>query len=1531
MILKNGYFNVSTMTGSVTKLTVKFKDGTKETITSGSKSSSISLLDKNGAALAIDKIKTGTKVVINCTKGAAEIQEISGTVSCKENTGWVVNIEKWTNRDKAEQSFIRVVVKTNNKEVEAPFKIGVKKGSIEIRKQGITKWDEKNLKAQNPVALSASYKIYCVNNEKWIKGDANGVKTYVDEIEDASIYKTNVNKGKIMSITINNLTAGYRYNIYEVDVDGEEYKDSRGSPRIVDVAWSYSDEIGDAKTWRRDDGQTDLLSWDDGERGIPGFGGVFVSLTDRLKEVTVRNIIVPKEDIGITINKKDSKTNQLINGVELQLYKKDYGWLDGVAKGDKDYIEDYSSAGTYVTGIDGDSENDGKISLKNLTVGTYYIYESNTKLPYDLNYQRTKYPDSADPNEFAGKDEYSNIVYLGQIELKEEDKGKTIDNITYDQYALNTKLTILKKDGTLENVVLSGTKIKIFVDGQGWVKQTEDTVYNYETYENATEFITDNDGKIELENIPYETYYIFETEVANKKYYNIKEQDGYHKTEDEQGKPIPGINEFPENADWVYLGNATIKESAEEIQFNAKNEAYVSLKGKVWEDISADKYKTSGDNVYKNLNDILKKDIRVNLYNANDEIIAFTQTNDNGEYEFRYKGEQNKTEEQIKDEDKLTYWEMASCYVEFIYDNKNYVVVDPFVGEDKTINSKAIEENMIQQSNEIDELKDEKLSGTDTEKNLPGRAVTYKGGRNLTFNEIIENANDENKDLNTTSLIGYYNEETYTIEDINLGIIEKIKPEIYVGENLEYVKILMNGYTYTYKYGDTEILNSQLKYVPTVEKQKNKHDFFAKLYPTDVAYNIANDTDELKVYAVYSVGVKNNTTVHIDDIYNEQNLYLSELKTIYDSNRFELSKAQIGMNQEENKQFNLWNDSGDGVTYNINAEEKDGNVFANGIVENETKTTYIQFRLKDDIVRRILTNPDSIDNTKTATQVYGKGYHEYLRTDNVWVDNKDVIAFLGAKGKDEYARTNEKGEKYYVHKSDECEDYSSALGLKFTLGEDRKISGIVFEDKDENVNDAERIGNGKFDDDEIKIKDVVVTLLNESLNVTKLYHTENKTTNVQDAIVISNDGTYELSGVVPGKYYLQFTYGNGRTVYKDLNGNDIEIATSKINGENTSINPKLYKSTILTGNAKNSNDEKWFLNDIGQNYSVATDLDNIINSRIGNGVNNLATELNYKYENEGNTNEVINARSPKIDVNIENTDKKIGAYDDNTIPKECTGMSFGIIERPRVNIVLEKTIKNIKLTLQNGTTVINGNPEDNTVSPYLSSIGPGNAKIEIDPSYIYGSNAVVTYSLQAHNRSEIDYATSDYYKYGTKTSDSTPVSTTVTKIVDYLNNQNASYENQSESVTTHVETLEHPEEYFSQEAIDENKNYKQIVFNPNQELYPLAYKPEQSSTEDYEFTVNNLLSSSDDALGWQSYAEIIGIKNITLTPQSVSHSGNYVVEVSEMEPDTAEATISIYSSTGDNKNLIIYYVFGGALIIIALGIVLIKKFVIDTK
>lgn len=171
-----------------------------------------------------------------------------------------------------------------------------------------------------------------------------------------------------------------------------------------------------------------------------------------------------------------------------------------------------------------------------------------------------------------------------------------------------------------------------------------------------------------------------------------------------------------------------------------------------------------------------------------------------------------------------------------------------------------------------------------------------------------------------------------------------------------------------------------------------------KIYPTDIAYNVANNTDELKVYVVYSIDVKNNETMYLDDLYTEERLYLDSLVNSYDTSRYELCTNE---NTSDKSDFALWSDKDGVASYDVNNENS---VYKNGIGKQETETSYIQFRIKDEALRRILerkVTEGELENAPTVATALG--YHEYLRTDNVWVNNESVRDFDGAKGTNIYS------------------------------------------------------------------------------------------------------------------------------------------------------------------------------------------------------------------------------------------------------------------------------------------------------------------------------------------------------------------------------------------------------------------------------------------------------------------------------------------------------------------------------------------------
>ena len=112
----------------------------------------------------------------------------------------------------------------------------------------------------------------------------------------------------------------------------------------------------------------------------------------------------------------------------------------------------------------------GKVLLKNLTEGIYYVYETDTATGYYLEDQKDIYPDSEDPNKFV---EIYNCVYLGSTSDSYESTEWLNCKMEIDQISSVT-LTLEKKDKNNNSIKLSGVGLKIYgklKDTSGWVKE----------------------------------------------------------------------------------------------------------------------------------------------------------------------------------------------------------------------------------------------------------------------------------------------------------------------------------------------------------------------------------------------------------------------------------------------------------------------------------------------------------------------------------------------------------------------------------------------------------------------------------------------------------------------------------------------------------------------------------------------------------------------------------------------------------------------------------------------------------------------------------------------------------------------------------------------------------------------------------------------------------------------------------------------------------------------------------------------------
>ena len=1144
-------------------------------------------------------------------------------------------------------------------------------------------------------------------------------------------------------------------------------------------------------------------------------------------------------------------------------------------------------------------------------------------------------------------------------------------------------LTIEKVDENYEDLKLEGAEFKLklvsgqYVDapnlwlGWGFSYDGDTNTYSYEQAKHeqyltndissAAVFKTDKNGKIEIKKIVNGTYEVYETKTP--KGYNIERQEGYD--------PATKM---------VYRGTVTVSTNDNIVTYQVKNKKVVTtLDGKVWVDNKTGKLQDEYNSLYdgENSEDTLKEGITVNLIDKNTNTVkATTKTDKNGYYSFNY----------YSDGSDIIYWDLAHSYIEYIYNNKKvykdeirdkdksehnkeiseygYITVNPFES-----GNEAIKNNSKAQAIEIkpDELDDRNLTGT--EDPYPGRAVTLISDKELGFNEIL--AQKENANINEKLLTAYYDDESFNVNDINLGLVEKNRTEYLISEDIEYVKLVRGTYTFKYQYGKDAESDDETPYkqvVPTVQLQNTTRTFTQKIYPSDINYNYAseneNNPNKFSVYVVYKINVQNLTNFATnEDYYIEQGLYLEKLTNDFDTSIYQLSNEKLAGDDEEiAKDFDKWSltqgESGQ-VTFDIKSSDKkykEGNA---GIKYEEVESTYIQYKVTDEALAQIASKKEGDEDLKTRTIATSYGYHAYTRKDKNW-KNTDT----------------------YNHRTITEKEYDSGLFLKWHLADpDRTISGKVFNDtkveqlegEKNKARENERLGNGMYDDGSEKtLKDVIVALINaenDSNNVANLYAgklEKNQSTGKWQATTssaitkVKDDGSYEFVGVVPGKYYLQFTYGDGIVSFKDLNGNtinDINEVRTKINGETETIRSNYYKSTIQTGPAKDqTNERSWFVGVLGKNYSVATDETGTFFDKDGNTVEENKANVNLidyrtsateELNNDSSKQKLVtNARTSLIDLQFEYKNVGPGEYPSESyavvkqLPHNCSGMNFGIIERPYVKITLKSTIKNVKLTLSTGTTIINGDPRKQFVSKDLATLGYNVAKIETESSNLYGSTATIDYELTVKNESEEDYASKDYYKYGDKTG-ADVVETEVTKLINYQSYDEIKYVGQTDNLkdikNDGIYDHDSKEDYYTDTALENNKKYTQKLLEvaTSIKLKPkTAVSDEKDAEANYGITVSRLLSNSMNDLGWKSFTEIIGIKNISFTPQSALESGNYHVGDLDGEDGTTSqedndlSTLIVSTPTGENRSITIYIIAGGILIIIAGGIILIKKFVI---
>ncbi len=777
-------------------------------------------------------------------------------------------------------------------------------------------------------------------------------------------------------------------------------------------------------------------------------------------------------------------------------------------------------------------------------------------------------------------------------------------------------------------------------------------------------------------------------------------------------------------------------------------------------------------------------------------------------------------------------------------------------------------------------------------------------------------------------------------DNLNLGLVKR-EFDLTMKNQLESMDVSINGVKQT--------LNSING--GTISETLANQDVFFK----ESDYNYTGE-NELSVWANYKVTITNESKDNFIAVLNSFNYFYN---SNFDGIEINGDKINLG---------NVVQDGKDNIF-------RKSNISIGQVEVEQGKSVEIKIRLhlsRETIANVIEEGNELLRTFETIAEIesYGSKYNGDIYENGHGIQNHnagkvDEDSNAGNINMQDYvanirSSTDVKKILGFFNKED---DARRALGIKLGVDENiRTLSGIVFEDATEQKNSnisgqKTRYGDGQYKKGNDKEIDVKVELV-DGENVINVY--DGKQWN--KAETRSEKGNYTFKGFIPSNNYkIRFTYGDGLTGIYNAQDYKSTIDTT---------GATYFKTELVNGNVPNGEDNYWYIkenNEKGfENKSVAKDTDTkMTTSNYGDTkslTNSSAKSLEDYEKVYSNTAETAtfcaplrwagNTATTSHEYNIENV------------------MNFGLAERPRSELTIEKSVDHINLVATDGTTLIDGSQGAQSVSwtdRYVQPI--------VDENLIYGSKLTVTYKFTVTNTGEVDYMSANrkFYDYGNI--DGNVVTTKADVIVDYVDN-NLTFDSSVQLYNEEgAENSKYWEIYDNEELkklLDKDNNFVENVDKISTKIKtkdksPLLaeLKPGETTKPVYLALTKTLSSaSSDDLLTYNNDTEIIqstntagrrsysiennllsDIKNGRGIPKSNSifgdskYTDNYILSIpgnldpvtlaSMLEPDSDFAEeVQVIQPFGNEEyyNITIWVIIGTvSALVLAGGVYLIKK------
>lgn len=1139
----------------------------------------------------------------------------------------------------------------------------------------------------------------------------------------------------------------------------------------------------------------------------------------------------------------------------------------------------------------GTTSSTGIITISGLQPGTYYVKETQPPSGYELstnNIQKVTI--------VAGKDEKVELVF--ENARKQQPTGEGIMKVIAKSN--NTPLEGIEfgvKDWVPEN-----TEYMQYREEPENTQQNQEEHANWENWKkyydywkkSQTEFvgrgITGEDGllKITLDDpsiVEPGTYTLYEI-GSNNPYFDVQ-IDSIEENGIEIGKG------YQINGEMVY------NDSAEKYIENERT--YVDIQGIVFLDVDPGDKKSQGDGLYTDGEGIngVKITLKRNGKTVDGGVIISgkdSKGNTLQEGEYKFWGDKNNLKIETKYLDEYV--------VEFEYNGMKYQsiasdIVMQNINSDK--GSKAVD--IVDSRNKLNEIYS--TISSNSEINYNKYPDSFKSEINYGNNEIYEENSNYNVIGSTSGIYklsqGYnviYNE----IQNVNFGIEEREQPDLALVKDLVNVRLEIKGKGDTYNYqtrtNDAIAENKDLfKEVGVKFQEKySNYEYSTPIFESDYMYKSENESEELKAYLTYKITIKNQSTNLISqidsivDYYDDR--FVDDSATIngiiIGTELDETGKVIRDNNIKFSENVEKYNDKYKRFTISPNLK----------ISSQEEKTIYIQFTLGRSAIETVISDDENENLLENVAEILEYTTFEadgYTKRAGVDVDSKPGNAIPGDIGTYE-------------------DDTDRAPTLKLVKAPDRIIAGKVFmdessEDPESLKTNQERKGSGIYEEGEKGIENVQISLIEKKSGEEEIVQT----------VSTNEHGDYEIKGYTPGTYYLRFTWGN-KSYYESDTGEKIYTTVQD------------YKGTIYDESRINEGTD-WYKNNDTTRYSDA--LDNIeIRKNIDGQTTNITYELKKELEdtiNENYNGELITqmiSDTPLMEITIEKSSEGNTVQNNSCI---IQNVDFGIAQRPKQALELQKRVKHVQMKLSNGVTLIDAEIDEGGNikggQKYIQYI-PGEAndpmvKVEISDEIAQNVDTVITYELKINNISEVDYSNDDYYLYGTNQNDENKVKLSPKQIIDYIDNDLLI----KESENTNLEIVKDKEEllnkYLSKDVNQVLKNIDNVVISKSDS----KTVPEESLELQIK-TYTNL--SSNEGVDLENFAEIIEVEK-TWGSTLITTPGNYVPgnsSTEEYDNDESEHFV-LTEPQGISHYYIPYFIIGiCSLGVLASGVIIIKKYVL---